>query len=105
MTCPQCGAPVASGKKFCTRCGTAVAVPEARISTLNIDPETLEKLLAAFAPQVKLEQGQLKVGKLKVDPVRILQPELKLKLENWPGVSVDQLSLGPQGLSLSLRLT
>ncbi|MCE7873726.1 zinc ribbon domain-containing protein [bacterium CPR1] len=105
MTCPQCGAPVASGKKFCTRCGTAVAVPEERVSSLNIDPESLQKLLAVFAPQVKLEEGQLQMGKLKVDPVRILQPELKLKLEDWPKVAVDQLSLGPQGLSLTLRLT
>ncbi|GMU56446.1 MAG: hypothetical protein AMXMBFR33_55920 [Candidatus Xenobia bacterium] len=105
MTCPQCGAPVAAGKKFCTRCGTAVAVPEERVSSLSIDPESLQKLLTVFAPQVTLEEGQLQFGKLKVDPVRILQPELKLRLENWPPLAVDQLSLGPQGLSLTLRLT
>jgi hypothetical protein len=101
MDCPQCHAPVAAGKAFCTRCGTAMTTTS--LSTLTVDPDSLTRLLKVYAPQVELRQGKLVAGQVEVDPVRLLKPELKVNVKGYR-LCVDQLTLGPDGLNLALRL-
>ncbi len=97
MQCPQCQTRVAPGKAFCTKCGTALA---AQTSLLTVDRDTLNNLLQGM--QLSPE-GKLMAGPVEIDPVRLLKPELTLR---WGGyvVSVEQLTLGADGLRVSLDL-
>lgn len=73
-------------------------------STLTVDAQSLRKLLALRAPGLELtDRGRLVSGPLEIDPVRLLKPELRLKAGGVT-VSVDQLTLGPGGLTVSLHL-
>lgn len=101
MQCPKCQKSVPESKAFCPRCGTAVAGHDT--STVTVDRESLEKLLAVHAPAVRLAESKLKIGPVELDPVRILKPDLRLRFGGY-NLSVDQLTLGPDGLSASLHL-
>ena len=52
VTCPSCGNPVAAGKKFCNRCGTALpagAAPTSRAVTTPAAPRTAAPALTPAA--------------------------------------------------------
>ena len=54
ITCPKCGSPVASGTKFCTSCGTAIAAPQPApnpVPPVNPEPQPAQPKFDQRPPQ------------------------------------------------------
>ena len=119
--CPNCAADVRDGKTFCGGCGASMTNPSTPSvggsSKIELDNRLLNSLLAIFVNKpgglqvqvaeqgnLQVQQGDLQVG---VDPFTLAQ-SLRVQLRNGNLgpfiVQLNQLQLGPQGLTISLNL-